>query len=34
MAHDPDHLCEVVIDAWLLRAPKRVATEWLAVNPS
>ena len=27
---DDDLLREVVIDAWLLRAPKRLAREWLA----
>ena len=29
-AIEPGHLSEVVTDAWLLRAPKRVAREWLA----
>ena len=29
-AIEPRHLSEVVTDAWLLRAPKRVAREWLA----
>jgi len=29
-AVDVDQLREVVTDAWLLRAPKRVADEWLA----
>ena len=30
---DSDLLREVVTDAWLLRAPKRVAQEWLAAHP-
>ena len=30
---DLDLLREVVTDAWLLRASKRAATEWLAANP-
>ena len=29
---DPGLLRDVVTDAWLLRAPKRVATEWLAAQ--
>ncbi len=28
-AVDPEHLREVLTDAWLLRAPKRVARAWL-----
>ena len=28
-----DHLREVITAAWMLRAPKRVATEWLAAHP-
>ncbi|MGA9595647.1 MAG: hypothetical protein WBV06_05800 [Acidimicrobiia bacterium] len=28
-----DELAEVVADAWLARAPKRLATEWLAGHP-
>lgn len=28
-AIDPGHLREVVTDAWLIRAPQRVAREWL-----
>ncbi|WP_243075800.1 MmcQ/YjbR family DNA-binding protein [Microbacterium sp. SS28] len=32
-AIDQDLLREVVTDAWLLRAPKRVAQEWLAAHP-
>lgn len=27
---DPDQLAEVITDAWLVRAPKRVAAQWLA----
>ncbi len=30
---DPQLLRELVTDAWLLRAPKRVAKEWLAAHP-
>lgn len=30
---DVEMLREVVTDAWLLRAPKRVADEWLAAHP-
>jgi hypothetical protein len=30
---DVDLLREVVTDAWLLRAPKRVAAAWLAAHP-
>ena len=30
---DLDLLSEVVTDAWLLRAPKRIAREWLAKHP-
>ena len=29
---DPAQLREVIIDAWLLRAPKRVAREWLLTH--
>jgi hypothetical protein len=32
-AIDAELLREVVTDAWLLRAPKRLAKEWLAVHP-
>jgi hypothetical protein len=32
-AIEPDLLREVVTDAWLLRAPKRTAKEWLAAHP-
>ena len=28
-----DELAEVVEDAWLARAPKRLAKEWLAARP-
>jgi hypothetical protein len=28
-----DHLREVLTDAWLLKAPRRVAKEWLAAHP-
>ena len=30
---DLDLLREIVTDAWLLRAPKRLAQEWLAAHP-
>ena len=30
---DLDLLREIVTDAWLLRAPKRIAREWLAEHP-
>jgi hypothetical protein len=32
-AIEPDLLREVVTDAWLLKAPKRTAKEWLAAHP-
>lgn len=32
-AIEPDQLREVVTDAWLLKAPKRIAKEWLAAHP-
>lgn len=31
---DPDRLDELVTESWLLRAPKRVAKEWLAAHPA
>ncbi|MFH8251072.1 MmcQ/YjbR family DNA-binding protein [Microbacterium sp. B2969] len=33
-AIDADFLREVVTDAWLLKAPKAVAKEWLAAHPA
>ena len=30
---DPVHLREVVIESWLLKAPKRAAAAWLAEHP-
>ncbi|WP_194409893.1 MmcQ/YjbR family DNA-binding protein [Microbacterium cremeum] len=32
-AIEVDHLREVITDAWLLKAPKRAASEWLAAHP-
>jgi hypothetical protein len=29
---EPDELRELVLDAWLSRAPRRLATQWLADN--
>jgi hypothetical protein len=29
---EPDELRDTVVDAWLTRAPKRVAKQWLAEN--
>lgn len=31
-AIEPDHLREVITEAWLLRAPKTVARDWLEAN--
>lgn len=30
---DPDHLREVITDAWLLKVPQRTANAWLAEHP-
>ena len=32
-ATEPDLPREVITDAWLLKAPKRIAKEWLAAHP-
>ncbi|WP_127817990.1 MmcQ/YjbR family DNA-binding protein [Microbacterium sp. CPCC 204701] len=32
-AIEVDHLREVITDAWLRKAPKRAADEWLALHP-
>lgn len=32
-AIETDHLREVITDAWLLRAPKTLAREWLEADP-
>jgi hypothetical protein len=31
---DRDELAEVIADAWLSRAPKRMAAAWLEANPN